>query len=272
MKKLSDRQKQMIFDYNLGMSSIEAAKKSGFKTHKSCLYALKIAGIKSKSQNFYRIYDYNIDYFKIIDIEDKAYWLGFLTADGCLSEKRCDGGSIRLGLSSKDDIHLEKFNKNLNSNLPIVRSKRIVLGKEYQVSTIDINCTNMYNDLLKYGLTPRKSLTIKPYKFEDNELQRHYWRGVFDGDGAVYYKIINPNNTSWRFDLCGSKDMVEQYSNWIKQEINEDISVVPKRGIYYACCTGRQKPAKLAKLLYSNCTIFLDRKKELVDKLLSEIK
>ena len=44
--------------------------------------------------------------FSKIDSEEKAYWLGFLAADGCIS-----GNYIVITLQGKDIEHLEKFRK-----------------------------------------------------------------------------------------------------------------------------------------------------------------
>ena len=56
---------------------------------------------------------YNEDYFKVIDSEDKAYWLGFISADGSVSK---DAYHIRISLSSIDIKHLEKFLTCINAN------------------------------------------------------------------------------------------------------------------------------------------------------------
>lgn len=56
---------------------------------------------------------YNEDYFKVIDSEDKAYWLGFISADGSVSK---DAYHIRISLSSIDIKHLEKFLICINAN------------------------------------------------------------------------------------------------------------------------------------------------------------
>ena len=63
-----------------------------------------------------RKYYLNDNYFEIIDSAEKAYWVGFIAADGYIS-KRESGSSNRLGitLSEKDIEHLYKFNKCLNS-------------------------------------------------------------------------------------------------------------------------------------------------------------
>ena len=34
-----------------------------------------------------RMYDIDKDYFKVIDTEEKAYWLGFIYADGSISSQ-----------------------------------------------------------------------------------------------------------------------------------------------------------------------------------------
>lgn len=44
-----------------------------------------------------------LNQFKKIDTEEKAYWLGFLYADGCVGSKEA---KIELGLAEKDFNHL----------------------------------------------------------------------------------------------------------------------------------------------------------------------
>ena len=53
----------------------------------------------------------NSHYFDVIDSEEKAYWLGFLYADGNISS---EGNRLEVRLSIKDIKHLEKFRKFLN--------------------------------------------------------------------------------------------------------------------------------------------------------------
>lgn len=44
--------------------------------------ALKRSGIKTRSYRDYSAAKVNDDYFRVIDTEAKAYWLGFIAADG----------------------------------------------------------------------------------------------------------------------------------------------------------------------------------------------
>ena len=57
-------------------------------------------------------YVFNEDFFETIDSEEKAYWLGFIYADGYIT------GDDRCGIALKniDNIHLEKFKKSIDSN------------------------------------------------------------------------------------------------------------------------------------------------------------
>lgn len=45
---------------------------------------LERLGIKTTYGNHYRKYTFNFNFFEKIDNELKAYWLGFLYADGCI--------------------------------------------------------------------------------------------------------------------------------------------------------------------------------------------
>lgn len=66
-------------------------------------------GAESLKQS--RKHFFNESYFEVIDTEDKAYWLGFLYADGNIyyhKDKNGDrkGGKVELSLKSDDFNHL----------------------------------------------------------------------------------------------------------------------------------------------------------------------
>lgn len=50
--------------------------------------------------------EYNRHIFDEINSSEKAYWLGFIIADGYLNE---DKNMLRIKLGSIDKHHLEKF-------------------------------------------------------------------------------------------------------------------------------------------------------------------
>lgn len=121
---------------------------------------------------------YTVDgqYFKTIDSGDKAYWLGVLVADGSIWKK---GGSrfISLCVSDRCDAWLELYRKDLRCTFPLSRHCGNAQVKIY-------SHVGMFNDLVRLGMTPRKSLNevyppIAPMWDSD------FIRGYFDGDGCV---------------------------------------------------------------------------------------
>ena len=135
-------------------------------------------------------YYYNEDYFKKIDTAEKAYWLGFLYADGCITRfyrnEKLKSMSLELTLQDEDCDHLIKFKNALESNVPIQHK---IINRKYKSDRIVINCTSMCRDLIKLGCTPVKSLTLE---FPNNDILpeeyvRDFIRGYFDGDGGVSY-------------------------------------------------------------------------------------
>ena len=60
----------------------------------------------------------NDDYFEIIDTEEKAYWLGFLYADGCVARKG-NYYTIKIDQALYDYEHVLKFKEAINSTYPV---------------------------------------------------------------------------------------------------------------------------------------------------------
>ena len=71
------------------------------------------------------------DYFDNIDTNEKAYWLGYLTADGTISKN-----NYKASLSSKDLEIIEKFKKCINTTHPISTVKSYVPSRQLSSSPV----------------------------------------------------------------------------------------------------------------------------------------
>jgi len=137
-----------------------------------------------------RRYDVNHNYFENIDNEEKAYWLGFLFADGCVRKTK-SGSQLVLKLSVKDEEHLKLFKDNIESEHKIGYNQNMTLTKKGTPSTSDnclirINSNKLINDLINQGCIPRKTFTInKP--IIDEKFYKDFIRGFYDGDGNFFY-------------------------------------------------------------------------------------
>lgn len=128
-----------------------------------------------------RIYSIQEDYFKNIETEEQAYWLGFLSADGYVHEER---GEITLELQENDKEHIQKFAKAIQSNKPLMEI-RCGENKEFLHYRFTIKCRKMVDDLKKYNVCQRKSLTFTPPELPEDFVP--YWiLGYMDGDGCIY--------------------------------------------------------------------------------------
>ena len=126
---------------------------------------------------------YKIDekYFLNLDTPEKAYWIGFLSADGYVTDLR---GEIQLELQKSDREHLIKFEKAISCNAPI---KEIYCGehKEFLHYRFYIRCINMVRTLNYYGITQNKSLNFYPRNIP-KELIKYWILGYIDGDGCIF--------------------------------------------------------------------------------------
>ena len=101
-------EKDVLPLYNNGYSLTEISKIVG--NSRQCIAKhLKLRGIEVVNrQNLHRI---NETIFDVIDTEEKAYWLGFLYADGYVSnhDKNKNRNVIELTLALNDFSHIKKF-------------------------------------------------------------------------------------------------------------------------------------------------------------------
>ncbi len=114
-----------------------------------------------------------------------AYVLGYIYADGAL----IDGSYMRgkyLTITSTDQDSIERIKSFLDSEHTIfTRKSNYTNGKLH--FGLKIGSHKIYNDLLKFGLFPNKSLTVKFPKIPKKYIG-HFIRGYFDGDGCIFFE------------------------------------------------------------------------------------
>jgi hypothetical protein len=190
--------------------------------------------------------NFNENFFKKINSEEKAYWLGFLYADGYLDTKR---NSLRLELSSKDLDHLILFCKTLN--YPVIKIKERVDRNTFWVN---INSLKLSQDLQNLDFKSN-SLSINHF---DIKYHSCFLRGFYDGDGSIYHK----GKTSLGTGLILDKDWINTVTSIIPIS---DIKVRPVAkskpdGMYRIETYNLKSSLDLCEFLYFNSTIHLDRK------------
>jgi intein-encoded DNA endonuclease-like protein len=187
--------------------------------------------------------------FDVIDTEEKAYWLGFMYADGYVSS---DLKEFSLSLQERDIDHLNVFKGFVGSNAKLLRLDYTVKNPSISYKLF-IGSRVVAESLNKLGCTPNKSLTLKfPSKeIVPEHLTQHFIRGYFDGDGCVY---IDKQNIL--FQAVGTKDMMEH----IVKTVGVDMNVRQIGNVYEIRCKGNAKAMKVFDWMYKDASVCLRRK------------
>lgn len=223
-------------------------------------------------------YTINENYFNIIDMPDKAYFLGWLYADGC---NYVTGWDTLLRIQEQDIKILQLFNKYLESNRPIkimtveqlnkyqnklpkTRTGEKILATQNQV-WIRISNKKISLNLVKLGCLQAKSLILK-FPTENqvpSHLLSHFIRGYFEGDGSFSYRkmkisdnFCNFTSTVW---FCESLQKIFKYNLNVNSKIRDkDKMGTSTRSLEVE---GSLQVQKIMDYIYKDCgELFLDRK------------
>lgn len=200
----------------------------------------------------------NENCFDNMNTEEQFYWLGFMYADGNISK---EGNRVEMRLSLKDKDHLEKFRKFLQLTTEI----RVGETNGVKFCHLSVRNKHLWNTLNRLGCTPQKSLTLifpnlKLFKNTANIL--HFIRGYVDGDGCLTI-FKDGDKLRTRLTMVGTESFLNSINylfsnkgyirnkstkNYTNQAFELKFSDIPSR--------------ILARYLYENATIYLDRKYE----------
>lgn len=205
------------------------------------------------------------DYFECVDTPQKAYWLGFITADGCIvaSARKPEGDRLSVKLAIRDHDHLVKLKDALQASGDVVTGVQDGFGNPVGFASLSVGSPRLVASLLNLGVTPRKSTTAEPWR-GPAELMPHYWRGMIDGDGSLARK----GDGLWTIFLCGSEACVRAFTAWAGEVCGTGATPFYKGGCWYIGVSGRHQVPNLVRALYYDAPVSLDRKQEIADQIL----
>lgn len=200
------------------------------------------------------IIKYNRKIFNKIDSREKAYWIGFIVADGYINESR---GFLRIKLGNKDKQHLIKFINFIEGDINMLKHEC------HSITHNDIWYVSLYgkslvNDLVKLNIRQAKSTKEKVPPI-NSEYYIDFIRGLIDGDGYIRKDMTG-------IGLCGSKDILKFCQDIFLHKLN-----VESHKIHDHCNTwkieyrNKESIYKIIKTLYYNNCVGLDRKIELAN-------
>ena len=162
--------------------------------------------IKFKNRrNFNRIF------FRDIDSPEKAYWLGYLMADGTMREYRPNCYQTCLELGIKDKLAVEQFAQDIAIKIKIQYTTNKV--------RLIITDTEFASYLLQLGMCPRKT-GKESFPEIPQQFNRDFIRGYFDGDGCIRYRQDDRIRAKFHL-VCANVQLLQK----IKKILEEDAEV-----------------------------------------------
>lgn len=188
-----------------------------------------------------------VNYFDTIDTPEKAYWIGVLATDGCVSEN----SRISLSQTIKDSLLVERFARAVGADMFLktkVTEDKKLLGKTKRsvMRICRFTSKQMADSLKNENITKRKThtLEISPCAFVFPEA---YLLGCLDGDGSVGKINFHFSSASETW-IDSAKELIQRLTG---EELTKyyRVSKDTQRGVFVL--QGLRKNTKVLKRVYS---------------------
>lgn len=200
---------------------------------------------------------------KVIDTQEKAYLLGLFYSDGNVgnNQSQC---RLELSLNDRDLVfHLKEVFPFFYIHYD--RGTKIELGNYSKT---------LKDDLIANGCLPRKSFENRNNLHIPNiseELIPHFIRGYFDGDGGCTLNTQKSKVQKRVYIYSASLSLINEIEDFMKSKgiIFNNIIQSGKNIPVYKSTPSTKSYSNYYNFLYNNATIFMQRKKEVFDKILN---
>ncbi|MEJ2252392.1 MAG: LAGLIDADG family homing endonuclease [Candidatus Lokiarchaeota archaeon] len=220
----------------------------------------------------------NLDYFKVINTKEKAYWLGFLYADGYIGRRKINKKvlyRVGIALKKRDKKVIERFCKKIGGNPKFIKNEKIksISGKYITLVRFRFVNNKFAKNLIRCGVFPGKgkALKLKLPNFVRNELTKKeifrlylaFLLGYYDGDGTLI------NNSQARIISSNRKFLgeIKKYFKFKTKIIHQEKEIYDvNRGVMFPSSVFVITiPKPIFKMMMLNYQRSLSRKRILIE-------
>jgi len=205
-----------------------------------------------------------------IDTEEKAYLLGFIYGDGCITNYIEKTGRERFLTSVSIQARDKQLIKTFKKEFPFFNLRKFDFSKYNKNNQVQYSISKyskeLFKDLEKNGVYTRKSFENKENLSIPNiskELLPSFIRGLWDSDGSFYTTKKRPNLLSAEF-CSSSRNLVTEVNSLLEKEGIKTLGVREKNNnkslLYAVTVVESLQVQHLVFFLYEDATIFLKRK------------
>lgn len=212
---------------------------------------------------------FNDRFFQYIDTPIKAYWLGYIFADGNVQCKSFGNSSYEFSmkLQKRDKYILEDLKNDIGGVHDIVEyhNESVILNNS-NISITDsvrlrVYSKNIVLDLISHNIVPNKTYK-DTFPIVDKDLFIDFLRGYFDGDGCIYINTKRNNYPTIHITSYGDK-VLSYLSEKIKEYYNLHSAVYKENSKKHRLYIWGENAYKLMQLMYYNDSVRkLNRKYE----------
>jgi len=201
-------------------------------------------------------YTFDKNYFKNIDSEEKAYFLGLLFADGNVFKR-----TMSISLQDQDKNILEHFKSSIQYTGPLLINNK--LGNRRTQLRLSITSTSLATDLKLHGICKNKAFNILFPKCISEQLFSHFIRGYFDGDGCIYTNAIK---NDYLISMIGPKLFLEDIQKILINTLGLSQTKLynpqncKETGLHTLTYQGKKNVLKIGQFLYQDASCFINRK------------
>lgn len=205
---------------------------------------------------------FNENYFDIVDTPEKAYWLGFIHADGSLifAKKLNRITCLDINIQERDGKLIEQFVRDIEGDIARIEKRANRGHSQRLMARIRLRSPVLIEALCRLGVRPRKSYKNDGALIKGGNYFKHYLRGYFDGNGSVG-KIRD----HIRMQIIGPEKLCRDMFKEIKSEVGVN------GGNVYPCHRSdrhillyqtNNQCTSIGNWMYSDATRYLARKKD----------
>lgn len=176
---------------------------------------------------------------------ESAYIFGFIMADGCIHYGDVNYLQFEIAKKDKDILYKIKDALKYEGNVSVGKTARL-----------QINNKKIIKDLIDKGIPAVSKTYCADFpKTLPEGLYKDFCRGVIDGDG---WSTVN--NNTYNIGLCGNFDLINKIKNVLPEDCSNNHIRKDKDSFCWRFNIKGKKALKIAKWLYEDACIYLDRK------------